>query len=95
MPCAGSESNQEGGGEGEGEGEVSDIVMPGDTSGRELAQSAVEANPELKVLLTTGMEPSNTDATHGEERFPLLAKPYSADNLARAVRAVLDTGIQN
>lgn len=68
----------------------SDIVMPGDTDGRSLAHIAVDLYPGLKVLLTTGMEPSSADETPSEERFQLLAKPYSSGELARTVRTILD-----
>jgi PAS domain S-box-containing protein len=73
----------------------SDIVMPGDTDGRSLAHTAVISHPGLKVLLTTGMEPTEADDAKSEERFPLLAKPYSAGELARMVRTILDHGDQD
>lgn len=68
----------------------SDIVMPGEQSGRDLARSAAEARPGIRVLLTTGMEPVKAGSQGGDEDFPLLAKPYSTDDLARRVRDILD-----
>lgn len=68
----------------------SDIVMPGDTDGRELAIAAVADRPGLRVLLTTGMEPTREGETLREERFELLSKPYTDEQLALAVRAILD-----
>ena len=72
----------------------SDIVMPGNSSGRDLARHAVKARPEIRVLLTTGMELATANDTDGEGAFPLLAKPYSADELARTVRATLDSQVE-
>jgi CheY-like chemotaxis protein len=65
-----------------------DIVMPGDTNGRELAQFAMKTWPAIRVLLTTGMEPENE--TKIPEDIPLLPKPYSSEQLAQRIRAVLD-----
>jgi PAS domain S-box-containing protein len=72
----------------------SDIVMPGDVNGRELASLAATRRPGIKVLLATGMEPTKTDDLSSEKRFPLLEKPYSAPELSRMVRAILDARIQ-
>jgi CheY-like chemotaxis protein len=68
----------------------SDIVMPGETDGRALANQVVRIFPELKILLTTGMEPDKAADVDAELEFPLLAKPYSASELARSVRAAID-----
>jgi len=72
-----------------------DIVMPGDTNGRELANIAKKTWPAIKVLLTTGMEPENKEETRSLEDVPLLPKPYSSEQLARRIRAVLDTEVTN
>lgn len=68
----------------------SDIVMPGELNGRELASIAATRRPGIKVLLATGMEPAKADDRSSEERLPLLQKPYSASELARMVRSALD-----
>jgi PAS domain S-box-containing protein len=64
----------------------SDVVMP-EMTGRELARRALELLPGLKVLLTSGYSP---DKAEPEER--ILTKPFSLEELARAVRAALDAG---
>jgi signal transduction histidine kinase/CheY-like chemotaxis protein len=67
-----------------------DMVMPGMT-GRELADSAVERLPGLKVLYTTGY--TRNGIVHGgklKAGVELLPKPFTADQLARKVRSVLD-----
>jgi CheY-like chemotaxis protein/two-component sensor histidine kinase len=68
----------------------SDIVMPGDTDGRKLAHVAVKTWPDIRVLLTTGMEPSNVADTESADDIPLLQKPYSSEELAWTIRAILD-----
>lgn len=66
-----------------------DIVMP-EMSGRELADAATSRRPDLKVLYTTGY--TRNAIIHGGTLDPgvnFLAKPFSADDLARKVREVL------
>ena len=67
-----------------------DIVMPG-MSGRKLADEATARYPELKVLYTTGYT-QNAIVHNGvlDADARLLLKPYSIEDLARKVRAVLD-----
>lgn len=69
----------------------SDIVMPGDMNGRTLARWALQKYCGLKVLLTTGFsEEVNGELPVDNEGFHLLHKPYTKEELAAAVRAVLD-----
>ncbi|UYY58575.1 PAS domain-containing sensor histidine kinase [Sphingomonas sp. S2-65] len=64
----------------------SDVIMPG-RSGLELAREIQTRWPELPVVLTSGYSHVLAeDARHG---FPLLQKPYSAEDLARMLRQVL------
>lgn len=67
-----------------------DIVMPG-MSGRKLADEAKARYPDLRVLYTTGYT-QNAIVHNGvlDADARLLLKPYSIDDLARKVRAVLD-----
>jgi CheY-like chemotaxis protein len=60
----------------------SDVVMPG-MSGIELAESVRRRWPALPVLLTSGY--SAVLADEGSRGFPLLAKPYSAQDLQQAL----------
>jgi PAS domain S-box-containing protein len=67
----------------------SDIVMPG-MSGLELVEHVRETRPSLAVLLTSGYSPVLVD---GRARgFPLLSKPYSAEELSKALSASLAIG---
>lgn len=67
-----------------------DIVMPG-MSGRKLADEAKSRWPTLKVLYTTGYT-QNAIVHNGvvDADARLLLKPYSLNDLARKIRAVLD-----
>ena len=68
-----------------------DIVMP-DINGRKLADEARKRRPELKVLFTTGY--TRNAVVHNGVLDPgveLIGKPYSIEQLAAKVRAVLET----
>jgi PAS domain S-box-containing protein len=68
-----------------------DIVMPGNMNGRELAEEAVRRRPAVKVLYTSGYTESAI-VHHGrlDPDVLLLAKPYRKSDLARLVRLALD-----
>lgn len=70
---------------------LTDVIMPGGMSGRELATELKKRNPELKVILTSGFNA----ATMGKERSNgdtvFLAKPYMPDTAAKLIRDTLDT----
>lgn len=69
----------------------SDVVMPGGMNGYELAESAIAAHPELKILLTSGYSDKAT-AEDGQARFKLnlLSKPYSQREMITRLRALLE-----
>ncbi len=70
---------------------LTDIVMPGGMSGRELAAKLLASHPQLKIIFTSGynVEETNTDFfRRGGAVF--LQKPYTRTDLARAVRQRLD-----
>jgi PAS domain S-box-containing protein len=71
----------------------SDVVMPGPVRGRELALKARSLRPGLPVLFTSGYA---RDAIVRDGRLDpeiqLLSKPFSRDDLARKVRALLGPG---
>ena len=64
----------------------SDIVMPGDMDGLDLARAIRTEYPGLPVLLATGY--SSAAERVGRE-FPILRKPYDFDSLAEAVKTAL------
>ena len=61
----------------------SDVVMPG-MSGIELGQELRRLYPDLPIVLTSGY--SSVLAATGTHGFELLQKPYSIDELSRALR---------
>jgi CheY-like chemotaxis protein len=67
-----------------------DIVMPGDLNGIELAERALMLRPDLRVLLTSGYlsHPKLRSRTPGGESA-FLAKPYRPKQLAECVGRLL------
>ncbi|HMI19812.1 MAG TPA: ATP-binding protein [Sphingomonas sp.] len=69
---------------------LSDVGLPG-ASGRQLAETAREIRPKLKVLFVTGYAENATSL--GEFLAPgmdLLAKPFSLDALGTKVREMIE-----
>jgi signal transduction histidine kinase len=67
-----------------------DVVMP-DTNGKKLADEALRRRPALKVLFTTGY--TANAVVHGgvlDAGVNFISKPFTLDQLAAKVRAVLD-----
>ena len=70
----------------------SDVVLPGGLSGPQLAQQAMQRVPTLRALLASGYPRDALSGLVGDlADVALLSKPYSRDDLARAVRQALDT----
>ena len=68
-----------------------DVGLPGQYNGRQLADAARALRPALKVLFTTGYA-RNAIVHHGrlDPGLDLIVKPFSYASLASKVRAVLD-----
>ena len=66
-----------------------DVMMPG-MSGIELGQEIRRLYPDLPVLLTSGY--SQVLAQNGTHGFKLLHKPYSVEQLSRALRKAANSG---
>ena len=66
-----------------------DAVMPGGTSGIELAQEARRLQPELKILITSGFAATETPLAELGEDVLLLKKPYRVAELYRVIRISL------
>lgn len=66
-----------------------DVMMPDQMNGIDLARAARRRRPDLKVLLTSGYAGFDSGARSSTE-FPVLPKPYRRAELARRVRAALD-----
>ena len=74
----------------------SDVIMPGELDGYQLAIAAKKTRPALKTLLTSGFTrkkedfSSSDDSRFAELASKLLSKPYNQSELAKAVRNALD-----
>lgn len=64
----------------------SDVVMPG-ISGIELAQIIRREYPQIPIVLTSGY--SHVLAENGQHGYELLHKPYSVEQLSRALRKAI------
>jgi PAS domain S-box-containing protein len=67
-----------------------DVIMPGQMNGRQLAQEIARRRPSLKVLFTSGYA-QNAISHHGrlDPGVLLLSKPYRRGDLARMLRLAL------
>ncbi|MGB5601860.1 MAG: response regulator [Gammaproteobacteria bacterium] len=67
-----------------------DILMPGEMNGRELASWAIEKYPQLKILLTTAAEKeTKLNQTMSKPTFDMLPKPYSKQDLLERIHQIL------
>ncbi len=64
---------------------VSDVIMPGNTNGFQLAEKFIKTDKNNKVLLVSGFV--ETDATTPElaDKFPLVAKPFASNDFYQAL----------
>jgi CheY-like chemotaxis protein len=70
---------------------LTDVVMPGGVSGRELAEQLVTQHPETKILYMSGY--ADDTIMHHHVLSPdiaFLQKPFTPISLAQKVREVLD-----
>jgi len=67
---------------------LTDLIMPGDMTGADLAREATGMRPGLRVILTSGYTGEALSSADGVP-WPLLRKPYAADTLAQALAALL------
>ena len=67
---------------------ISDIVLPGETNGLDLARIVRAQYPGLPLLLVTGYSRSAQEAA--SEGFALLRKPYRRDSLNDAIHVAVD-----
>ena len=69
----------------------SDIVMAGSLNGFDLAQTAINIYPGLKILLTSGFAGKMQDSEEmGKWGKRIIAKPYRNSELANRIRETLD-----
>jgi len=68
-----------------------DVVMPGGTSGYDVANTALVRWPAIKIILTSGFPEHRIASDMNAPKLRLLSKPYRRDDLGRIVREVLDS----
>jgi CheY-like chemotaxis protein len=66
-----------------------DIMMPGDLNGADLAREVLRRWPKIKLLVTSAETPKAREALNLPAAIPFLAKPYSSADLLSAIEAVL------
>jgi CheY-like chemotaxis protein len=69
---------------------LSDMVMPGDMDGLQLAREIARRRPDLPIVLTTGY--SSAAASASSEGIRLLVKPYRIETLAAELCGALEGG---
>jgi PAS domain S-box-containing protein len=70
---------------------LTDLVMPGGVTGKDLAARLLNENPKLKVIYTSGYSIDVVGRNFPlEEGVNFLAKPFGAHRLAQTVRNCLD-----
>jgi two-component system NtrC family sensor kinase len=65
----------------------SDIVMPGELNGVDLARTIRDRHPSTPILLTTGY--SNVAQSAMDEGFPILRKPYDTAELSNHINRTI------
>ena len=68
---------------------VTDIVMPGQT-GIGMAEELRSRRPDLRILFISGYAGHDADSMDGPLPQPFLPKPFSVEELAEAIRGILD-----
>ncbi|MBV9116110.1 MAG: response regulator [Acetobacteraceae bacterium] len=68
---------------------VTDVGLPGRTNGRQLAGAARTQRPDLPVLFMTGYAGSELRGAALPPGMAVIDKPFSLDDLAARVRAML------
>jgi signal transduction histidine kinase/CheY-like chemotaxis protein len=69
---------------------LTDVILPGDLSGPQIAEAIVRRRPELPVLFASGYSREMIDlGAKGDSSVHFLPKPYDRRSLALAVRDAL------
>ncbi len=69
---------------------LTDLLMPGETGGRDLAAQVLQIRPGIRVLLMSGYTTDAMAISGVQEGVPFLQKPFTQQELAGKVREILD-----
>ena len=72
---------------------LSDMVMPGEMSGLDLAHAVKDLDSNLPIVLMTGY--SDAAASAAAEGIDLLVKPYTLEALGNTLQTAILTGYSN
>ena len=74
---------------------LTDVVLPGGMTGRELADEAARRRPGMKVIFMTGYA-GNAIVHDGrvQKGLHLISKPFTFSQLGAKVRKVLDSVVE-
>ena len=64
---------------------VTDMIMPGNWNGRDLAKHLIRNKPNLGVILMSGYDPDSTEDEEESRRIQMLSKPCELAELFAAV----------
>ena len=64
-----------------------DITMPGDLNGLNLAHHVQRRWPQIALLITSGEKPPQREGLPRDSRF--MPKPYTSDHVEAQIRALL------
>jgi CheY-like chemotaxis protein len=70
----------------------SDLVMPGEMSGIDLARRVRELYPAMRIVLTSGYAAELSHAAEEDLGLQVLRKPYSQETLVRVIGEALRAG---
>jgi CheY-like chemotaxis protein len=73
---------------------VTDMIMPGGMTGRELGIELKKQKPSLKIIYTSGYSAELVGKDLGHDKTIFLPKPYRPPQLALIVRQCLDTPVK-
>ena len=69
---------------------ITDVGLPGEMSGKRMAEAARKSRPNLKVLFITGYaENATMDAL--EASMHVMSKPFAMDKLAARIKTIIDS----
>jgi CheY-like chemotaxis protein len=68
---------------------LSDIVMPNEINGIEVAREARRVNKDIKVLLASGYAADVLERHQAVGEFPIIDKPFRMSELVARLRSIL------